>query len=217
MISYSIKEAVTATGTSVSSIRRFFEPIRDNPEHPLRSEIEPSVEQVNKLRRGKRKPNFKWKLSRNLLEEFMRQKGLDWPQPETEEGSHAPEQPPLENSGDGGTQSAAEQAKANATERLITMLETELGNKNTQLSEKDDRIKSLQDQIASRNAVMIWMQKRLAQVGGPEELEPIDIVDGQVVIVEPSDSPLPTTAPPARDARKANFFRRVFDKMTEAI
>ena len=62
---YTVKEAARLTGKSPSSIRRIIYPIIQNDAHPDRVHIEPTVEDVLKLRmQGE---NFAWRLSEELL------------------------------------------------------------------------------------------------------------------------------------------------------
>ena len=62
-----ITQAAQQTGRSASSIRRrIIYPILENDQHPDRSHIEPSVEEVQRLRmKGE---NFAWRVSRELLD-----------------------------------------------------------------------------------------------------------------------------------------------------
>src|SRR5439155_22819389 len=64
-----ITQAAQQTGRSASSIRRrIIYPILENDQHPDRSHIEPSVEEVQRLRmKGE---SFPWRVSRELLDRF---------------------------------------------------------------------------------------------------------------------------------------------------
>jgi hypothetical protein len=60
-----VKEAARLTGKSPSSIRRVIYPIIEDGHHPDRPQIEPTVEDVLKLRmKGE---NFAWRLGEELL------------------------------------------------------------------------------------------------------------------------------------------------------
>src|SRR2546423_5356981 len=62
-----ITQAAQQTGRSASSIRRrIIYPILENDQHPDRSHVEPSVEEVQRLRmKGE---SFAWRVSRELLD-----------------------------------------------------------------------------------------------------------------------------------------------------
>src|SRR2546423_9886585 len=62
-----VTQAAQQTGRSAGSIRRrIIYPILENDQHPDRSHVEPSVEEVRRLRmKGE---NFAWRVSRELLD-----------------------------------------------------------------------------------------------------------------------------------------------------
>src|SRR5688572_24455113 len=79
-----VTEAAKLTGKSSSSIRRLFHDIRDNPQHPDRHHVQPSADEVLRLRaKGE---NFPWRVS----EAFLRQKiAMDDPSKKGSETPHA--------------------------------------------------------------------------------------------------------------------------------
>jgi hypothetical protein len=145
-----VKDAARLTGKSPSSIRRVIYPILKNDSHPDRPDIEPSVEEVVKLRmKGE---NFAWRLSEELL---RRKLPLE---PGPEKGS--PQSSKTTAHGDG---------------ELLAMLRRELEIKNQQITQQSEVIgkqmelmSGLSERLREGNILIGSLQQRLALKDGRE-------------------------------------------------
>jgi hypothetical protein len=145
-----VKEAARLTGKSPSSIRRVIYPILKNDSHPDRPEIEPSAEEVLKLRmKGE---NFAWRLSEELLRREL------------------PVEPGPEK---GGAQ--APRPAAHGDTELLAMLRRELEIKNQQITQQSQVIgkqmelmSGLSERLREGNILIGSLQQRLALTDGRE-------------------------------------------------
>jgi hypothetical protein len=169
-----VKEAARLTGKSPSSIRRVLYPIIENPSHPDRSHIEPSVDDVQRLRLNGE--NFAWRLSEDLLRREVR---VD---PGAEKGSG------------GSSTKLSGQPDAD----LLTMLRRELEIKNQQITQQGELIakqmelvSGLSERLREGNILIAGLQQRLALTDGRDAPAP-----------EPVKAKR-TPAPPAEKGSKA--------------
>jgi len=150
-----MKEAPELTGKSPSSIRRIIYPILDNPKHPDRSHIEPSVKKATELRlKGE---SFPWRVSEELL-------GREIP---VSDGKGA--KVTKRNSADLGDASAA----------IIDVLKGELDIKNQQIAAQNEVIKGLSERVREGNVLMGSLQQRLSLTDGSSSRNDPSIVDAR--------------------------------------
>ncbi len=146
-----VNEAARLTGRSPSSIRRVLYPIIKGNDHPDRSHIQPSVEDVVALRmKGE---NFAWRLS----EELMRR---ELPAEAASEKEAVPSGP---------------RSSAHADGELLAMLRRELDIKNQQIiqqseliSKQMELVSGLSERLREGNILMGALQQRLALTNGRE-------------------------------------------------
>ena len=183
-----IKQAVEFSGKSKSTIRRLIDEIAKGNSSEIRSQILPSAEDVERLRR--RNEAYTWKVSEDLLRDRF---GVG------EEGS-AETSSGLEENGTATAEQiqAAQKAKDVAIEKLTAMLEAQLESKDKQLEKKDAQIEKLQEQLGANHLVMAHFQKRLVQLGGPKELDVVEIADDRVRVRETEEEP----SKPKKERRK---------------
>ena len=148
MSHYSIKDAADLTGTSISSIRRFLAPIRDDSSNPLRLHVLPSVEEVVRLRSTSSSVQFSWKLSKQLLDIFMKEKELDYPQPKEKEES-------LDEL------FGQSEVTSGLYARMLEMLEESLRAKQRSIESHEKSIETLLDRQAETNVLLRNLQERL--------------------------------------------------------
>ncbi len=144
-----VKEAARLTGKSPSSIRRVIYPIIHDNAHADRAQIEPSVEEVLKLRlKGE---NFAWRLSEGLL----RREIPDGPEP--------------------GRAEAVASAKPtdHVSSDFLGMLRRELDIKNQQITQQSELIakqmelvSGLSERLREGNVLIGLLQQRLALTDG---------------------------------------------------
>lgn len=112
----SVKEAAKLTGKSPSSIRRVFYPIIHDDNHPDRQHIEPTIDDVNKLRmKGE---NFAWRISEELLRREV----------------------PVETEKPKGDERADSQPRTAGDVELLAMLRRELDIKNHQITQQSEML-----------------------------------------------------------------------------
>jgi len=135
----SVKEATQFTGKSESTIKRLIREITADPNHADRHFISPSHEEVEK-RRDAGEP-YTWKISEDLLAARY-----------GDEGKGESDETTKQTSGEGS--SADGDRLINVLEKTITVLESELGQKNQQIAALQERqreqnllMKNLQDQL----------------------------------------------------------------------
>src|SRR5438874_10256932 len=156
-----VTQAAQQTGRSASSIRRrIIYPILENDQHPDRSHVEPSVEEVRRLRmKGE---NFAWRVSRELLDRHGPPK----------ESAELPKEKIFAGVGDEPT-----------LREVVNLLRDQVLQNQQQLKVKDDQIatlseitKSLNDRMREGNILMGQLQRQLSLTsGGPQA--PTDVVD----------------------------------------
>ena len=110
----SLTEAHQYTGKSRGSLRRFVESITKPADHPDRKFILPTIDEVMDLK--KRNHPFSWRVNRELLDRQF-----------PKEGTQASNSP------------GAATPLVRVLEKSISMLETELGEKNKQIAEFQER------------------------------------------------------------------------------
>lgn len=154
-----VKEAAELTRKSTSSIRRIIYPIVEADDHPDRSQIQPSVEEVRELRmKGE---NFPWRLSEELLRREV----------------------PADDHLEKGTGGTPKQDFATGTDALISMLRRELDIKNIQIAQQGqtiekqmDVITGLSERLREGNVLIGSLQQHLAlpETGSRQKANPVD-------------------------------------------
>ena len=119
-----VKEAAQRTGKSSSSIRRVIYPIIKDDHHPDRSHIQPSPEDVMKLRlKGE---NFAWHISEELLQRAV----------------------PFETASEKEGTATSPRDGTDANSELISMLRQELTIKNQQITQQSEMLKTQMELIS---------------------------------------------------------------------
>jgi len=187
-----VKEASALTGKSPSSIRRILYAIIHEDAHQDRAQIEPSVEDVMKLRvKGE---NFAWRLSEELLRREI--------SPETR-----PEK---------GSESTPGRFQHDAQAALIAMLQGELDIKNTQITQQAEfmgkqleLVTGLSERVREGNILIASLQQRLALADGRPPVTPIDNIETKVPPSAPSKkgSSIPPKPPKPKRGILSRFFR----------
>lgn len=189
---FTVNEAARKTGKSPSSIRRVIYPILRDPQHPDRSDVQPSVDEARELRiRGE---SFAWRISEELLTRAIP------PASQVEQGK--------------------EQKGGNHDSDLVSMLRRELEIKNQQITQHAELISrqmellnGLSERLREGNILMGTLQQRLALA--EKNLTP-PMTDAQSVT---HATPMPSaTAKPAaspkvptdKKAKKRGFLSRLF-------
>ncbi len=196
-----VKEAAQQTRRSPSSIRRIIYPIIANDEHPDRSHVEPTVEQVKELRiKGE---NFAWRISQELLDR---------------------EAPPMPTSDSREAEQSSTPGGETSLRELVIVLREELRQSHEQMSVKDQQIaslseitKSLNERLREGNILMGSLQKQL--VPGDAQSGSRGVADAHATPKPAQDSRTPAAKPavknrpprePAKTKRKASYFQRLF-------
>lgn len=140
-----VKEAAQLIGKSPSSIRRIIYPIIEDDHHPDRSQIQPSIEEVQQLRlKGE---NFAWKVSEELL---RREAPAAEPASKPSSSSHAA-------------------TTASSSDALVDMLRRELDIKNHQITQQGELIgrqmeliSGLSERLREGNVLIGSLQQHLS-------------------------------------------------------
>lgn len=186
-----VKDAARLTGKSPSSIRRIIYPIIHDDSHADRTHIEPSVEEVRKLRmQGE---NFAWRLSKELLDREL---------PPTQPGEK------IERHDHSST--------PHAEAELIAMLRRELEIKNQQIAQHSEMlgkqmelISGLSERLREGNVLIGSLQQRLALTDGRNST-PVETVKPKKETSASSDKGKGSTMPPKPAKPKKSFLRRLF-------
>lgn len=181
-----VKDAARLKGKSPSSIRRIIYPIVQNDSHPDRKHIEPTVEDVVKLRmKGE---NFAWRMSEELLH---REVGA-------EKGS-SPTPPKDIADGNG---------------ELLAMLRRELEIKNQQITDQGELISKqmelvtgLGERIREGNILIASLQQRLALTDGRDSTASETVKPKRAASAQPEKG---SSTPPKPAKPKRGFFSRLF-------
>jgi hypothetical protein len=147
-----IREVAEKTGHSPHKIRRLIKAIADQPEHPDRSQIEPTPEDVQRL--TAEDVQFTWRVTEELV---RRELGETVAMPGSEKAGSSPgggESPDLVS-----LLQRITDAKEKAEERLFEQLRV----KDEQLKAKDDQIGALNERLRESNFLMQAMQKQLPE------------------------------------------------------
>jgi hypothetical protein len=115
----SLKEAETYTGKSRSTLRRFVESITKPENHPDRKFIEPNIKRVTELHAGNHP--FSWRVSTDLLDREYRKQGSQTETKSQPDSSSVP------------------QAMIEVLQESLSILKTELDEKNKQISQFQER------------------------------------------------------------------------------
>lgn len=185
-----VKEAARRTGKSPSSIRRIIYPIIQNDSHSDREHIEPSVEDVAKLRmKGE---NFAWRLSEELLRREV----------------------PNEVAEEKGSSSTPPKDIADGNGALLAMLQRELDIKNQQITQQGELIAKqmelvtgLGERIREGNILIGSLQQRLALTDGRESTSSETVKQKRAAPAQPEKG---SSAPPKTSKPKRGFLSRLF-------
>ncbi|MEZ6055478.1 MAG: hypothetical protein R3C01_02115 [Planctomycetaceae bacterium] len=141
-----VKEAVTFTGKSESTIKRLLREVAADVEHPDRQFILPSHDEVEK-RRAAGEP-YVWKIDKELLERRY----------------------PKETAAEEGSPASASNGSLGATgEAIVAVLREQLQSKDRQietlekqLDKKDEQIGNQNERMREQNILMKDLQQRLS-------------------------------------------------------
>ena len=144
-----VKEAAKLTGKSASSIRRVIYPIIEDDHHADRQHIEPTIEDVKKLRmKGE---NFAWRMSEELLRRAV----------------------PVETAKPNDDERHESHHRAAGDTELLAMLRGELDIKNQQITQQSEMlskqmelISGLSERLREGNILIGSLQKQLALPDG---------------------------------------------------
>ena len=156
-----VNEAAKLTGKSPSSIRRVIYPIIHDDNHPDRQHIEPTIDEVTKLRlKGE---NFAWRISEELLRREV----------------------PVETEKPTGDERVDSQPRTAGDIELLAMLHGELDIKNQQITQQSEMlakqmelISGLSERLREGNILIGSLQKQLALPDGSHRTES-DVVDAR--------------------------------------
>ena len=184
----SVKEAAKLTGKSPSSIRRVFYPIIHDDNHPDRQHIEPTIDDVKKLRmKGE---NFAWRISEELL---RREVSVETETPAEQHASR-------ESSG--------------GHAELLDMLRRELDIKNHQItqhseliSKQMELISGLSERLREGNILIGSLQKQLTLPEGNVRRS-TDVMDAKSSQTASSEKGSQTTK--EKPKQKKGLFSRLF-------
>ncbi|HUY90470.1 MAG TPA: hypothetical protein VMV10_17160 [Pirellulales bacterium] len=182
-----VKEAAQRTGKSPSSIRRVIYPILEDPQHPDRPQIQPSVDDARELRlRGE---NFAWRLSEDLLNRAI---------------------PPASQVDPGREPKGAHGAEAD----LVVMLRRELEIKNQQISQHAELVSrqmellnALSERLREGNMLLGSLQQRLTLA---EKNTAPPVVDAQPTPTKSANPAPPKGKAPAKKPAKRGLLSRWF-------
>jgi hypothetical protein len=192
-----VTQAAQQTGRSASSIRRrIIYPIIQNDQHPDRSLVEPSVEEVQRLRmKGE---SFPWRVSRELLDRYG-------PSRETAE---LPKEKIFSGVGD-----------EPSLREVVTLLHDQLLQSQQQLKVKDDQIaaqleitKSLNERLREGNILIGSLQRQLSLTSGGlhPTTDAADTTMGAMPDAPAASAPKPPKTAPKKSPKKG-FFARMFN------
>ena len=187
-----VSEAVKLTGKSASSIRRLFKDIRDDPNHPDRHHVQPSVDEVLRLR--EKGENFPWRVS----EEFLRQKIT------------------IDDPGKKGSDPVHGRPSSDAIVELLSMLQKELEIKNQQLAQQNEMLakqmqlnEALTERLREGNVLMGSLQQQLTLPQGSTRSNVVDASASKSREGE-SDAKIANKATSKPTKSKKGLFRRLF-------
>jgi hypothetical protein len=180
-----VKEAAQRTGKSPSSIRRVIYPILEDPQHPDRPQIQPSVEDARELRLCGE--NFAWRLSEELLNRAI---------------------PPASQVDPGREAKGVHGAESD----LVAMLRRELEIKNQQISQHAELVSrqmellnALSERLREGNMLLGALQQRLALA---EKNAAPPVVDAQPTPAKPATpAPQKSKVPPKKSTKRGLFSR----------
>lgn len=186
-----VKDAATLTGKSPSSIRRLIYPITKNDAHPDRTHVQPSVEEVLKLRMNAE--NFAWRVS----EEFLRR------------------ELPVEPAPTQTTTGASSRPSGSADAELLAMLRRELDIKNQQITQQSEIIakqmelvSGLNERLREGNLLLGSLQQRLT-LGPARDTSIVDATKPKRTSTVPSEK---GSSPAAKSNKQKRGFFRLFRK-----
>jgi hypothetical protein len=141
-----VAEARKLTGKSESTLKRLLREIVAEPNHPERGSVQPSPEEVARLRAAGQQ--YVWRIDRELLLRRF---------------------PLKEEEGAGAGPGAAAGKPGHAGELVVQVLQEQLQSKDeqirslqTQLDRKDDQIANMNERQRETNVLMRELQQRLA-------------------------------------------------------
>lgn len=146
-----IREVAEKTGHSQHKIRRLIKAIADEPAHPDRSQIEPSVDDVASLTAAG--VQFTWRVTEELVRRELGDAApsIDGGKPATPATGESPEWL--------GFMQRLTDAKEKAEERLFEQLRV----KDDQIRAKDDQIAELTSRLKESNILMQSLHRQLPE------------------------------------------------------
>ena len=185
-----VKEAATLTGKSPSSIRRVIYPIIHDDKHTDRQHIEPTVEDVKKLRmKGE---NFAWRISEDLLRREV----------------------PIETAKLTSDERGESQPRTAGDTELLAMLRRELDIKNQQITQQSEMlskqmelISGLTERLGEGNILIGSLQKQLTLPEGTVR-KTSEVVDAKPSQTAASEKGSHTTK--EKSKQKKGLFSRLF-------
>lgn len=185
-----VKEAAKLTGKSPSSIRRVIYPIIHDDHHPDRQHVEPTIDEVTKLRlKGE---NFAWGISEELLRREV---------PVEAEAAEPVERP-------------ASREASNGNVELLAMLRRELDIKNHQimqqsemLSKQIELIGGLSERLHEGNVLIGSLQQQLTLPDGNARKKP-DVFEAKASKSVPAEKGSEAAKKKAKP--KQSLFSRLF-------
>ena len=183
-----VKEAAKLTGKSASSIRRVIYPIIEDDHHADRQHIEPTIEDVKKLRmKGE---NFAWRMSEELLRRAV----------------------PVETAKPNDDERHESHHRAAGDTELLAMLRGELDIKNQQITQQSEMlskqmelISGLSERLREGNILIGSLQKQLALPDGNSRTQS-EIVEAK------SATPSPTEKGSDASKKKAKVKQGLFSR-----
>ena len=159
----SVGEARKLTGKSESTIKRMIREITADENHEDRGLIEPSHEELE--RRKAEKEPYVWKITNSLLKKRY------------------PVHDPDQDTGHGGSHGVGDSTNNDISQsKLIELLQTQLSGKDdqlktleVQLDRKDEQISNLNDRMRESNVLMQTLQKRLELLPAGDETNFIQV------------------------------------------
>ena len=185
-----VREAARRTGKSPSSIRRVIYPIIQSDKHADRAHIQPSVEEVLKLRM--KGDNFAWRLSEELLRREV-------PVAAVPERETAASPPP---------------GSVHDSRELLTMLRGELDIKNRQITQQGELIakqmeliNGLSERLREGNILIGSLQQRLTLPDGKDRGK-TEAIEAENCVTPPTEK---GSEPVAKAQKpKGSFLYRLF-------
>lgn len=149
-----VKDAISLTGMSESTIKRLIREVTSDPDHSNRSHILPSHDEVEARRKAKEP--YVWRISRDLLLE-------SYPQEEPDEVDAKP--------------SGSESIGVGSTDGIIAVLEKSIAVFEAELEAKNRQIAEFQERQREQNVLLKQLQGQLTLPAAPSQRAAVVNVD----------------------------------------